>query len=116
MKEEQPHEMPSNVIVHAKSKTLEISWGDFRLTIPMATLRQCCPCSRCEKQRIDGRPVTTSETPPEVTAIDVVGQYALNVKFSDGHDRGIYPWAYLRSLEAAAAARYVGHDVSQCGI
>jgi DUF971 family protein len=32
--------------------------------------------------------------------IEPVGEQALNLGFSDGHDRGIYPWAYLRQLGA----------------
>lgn len=33
-----------------------------------------------------------------VAAVEPIGNYALRLFFSDGHDRGIYPWAYLREL------------------
>ncbi|MEZ2143418.1 gamma-butyrobetaine hydroxylase-like domain-containing protein [Bradyrhizobium sp. DN5] len=33
-----------------------------------------------------------------VAAIEPIGNYALRLSFSDGHDRGIYPWSYLREL------------------
>jgi DUF971 family protein len=33
-----------------------------------------------------------------LAAAEPVGQYALNLRFSDGHERGIYPWALLREL------------------
>ena len=33
-----------------------------------------------------------------VAAVEPIGNYALRLSFSDGHDRGIYPWSYLREL------------------
>ena len=38
-----------------------------------------------------------------ITDVHVVGGYAINLAFSDGHDRGIYPWTYLRLLSDAEA-------------
>lgn len=34
----------------------------------------------------------------EITALEPVGGFGVNIHFSDGHDRGIYPFAYLREL------------------
>jgi hypothetical protein len=31
----------------------------------------------------------------------LVGNYALKIRFSDGHDTGIYSWAYLRRIDPA---------------
>ena len=33
-----------------------------------------------------------------ITAVDPIGNYAIRLAFSDGHDRGIFPWAYLAEL------------------
>jgi len=30
--------------------------------------------------------------------MEAVGHYALRIRFSDGHDTGIYTWRYLREL------------------
>ena len=35
-----------------------------------------------------------------ITAIDPIGNYAVRLTFSDGHDRGIFPWPYLAELAA----------------
>ncbi|RUW64645.1 gamma-butyrobetaine hydroxylase-like domain-containing protein, partial [Mesorhizobium sp. M4B.F.Ca.ET.049.02.1.2] len=32
-----------------------------------------------------------------------IGSYAIRLVFSDGHDRGIYPWSYLREIADSAA-------------
>ena len=56
----------------------------------------------------------------KIVAIEPVGQYAIQLKFSDGHDTGIYSWDllygygrdqdsmwqhYLKRLEEAGATR-----------
>jgi DUF971 family protein len=33
-----------------------------------------------------------------ITAVDPVGNYAVRLAFSDGHDRGIFPWPYLAEI------------------
>jgi DUF971 family protein len=38
-----------------------------------------------------------------ITAVEPVGNYAVRVAFSDGHDRGIYPWAYLIEIDGASS-------------
>lgn len=32
---------------------------------------------------------------------ELVGNYAIRIRFSDGHDTGIYSWAYLRQIDPA---------------
>ncbi|MGY2990365.1 gamma-butyrobetaine hydroxylase-like domain-containing protein [Bradyrhizobium sp. USDA 4508] len=39
-----------------------------------------------------------------IAAIEPIGNYALRLHFSDGHDRGIYPWSYLRELAGQQSA------------
>lgn len=38
-----------------------------------------------------GGPLTAEE-------LELVGNYAVRIRFSDGHDTGLYTWSYLRSL------------------
>jgi DUF971 family protein len=38
-----------------------------------------------------------------ITAVEPIGNYAMRVIFSDGHDRGIFPWAYLTEIASADA-------------
>jgi DUF971 family protein len=60
-----------------------------------------------------------SETPPPpvkkrhvgVIGADPVGRYALRIRFSDGHDTGLYTWAYLAELadqKMSRMAAYLG--------
>ncbi|RTL52502.1 MAG: DUF971 domain-containing protein [Bradyrhizobiaceae bacterium] len=59
-------------------------------------LRLACKCAHCLRARIDGR---FPEAFPGIAIVDL-GQmgYGLNIAFSDGHTRGIYPLGYIVAL------------------
>ena len=59
-------------------------------------LRLSCKCAHCTRARFDNRfPGTFPGI--AITEIGDLG-YGLNIAFSDGHNRGIYPKPYLLSL------------------
>lgn len=68
------------------------------LRIAAEQLRLACKCAHCTRARFDGH---FPERFPGIamTGIGDLG-YGLNISFSDGHDRGIYPKPYLLSLTA----------------
>ncbi len=89
---------PLAVEVSADARALELAWADgSRASLPAPFLRANCRSAPAQRQRLEGR-----EVPPcrdlTITAVVPVGHYAINLAFSDGHARGIYPWAYLREL------------------
>ncbi|BBO05357.1 DUF971 family protein [Bradyrhizobium ottawaense] len=69
---------------------------DDALSVPAEKLRLSCKCAHCIRARFDGR---FPEHFPGI-AITEIGDlgYGLNISFSDGHNRGIYPKTYLLSL------------------
>ncbi|WP_339032851.1 gamma-butyrobetaine hydroxylase-like domain-containing protein [Bradyrhizobium symbiodeficiens] len=69
---------------------------DDALSVPAERLRLSCKCAHCTRARFDGR---FPERFPGI-AITEIGDlgYGLNISFSDGHNRGIYPKTYLLSL------------------
>lgn len=68
-------------------------------TLPAQRLRAACRCAHCRRAQIDG---LFPDAFPSVTIAQVapIGHYAVNLGFSDGHSRGIYPWSYLAELAA----------------
>ena len=98
-----PRELRSSA-AHA----LEITWADGSSdAIRFATLRSRCLCAECRSARQQGRAVADSES---ITLTDVVpcGPNAVQLVFSDGHARGIFPFSYLREL-ASRGATTAGH-------
>jgi DUF971 family protein len=69
---------------------------DGELALGAEQLRLACKCAHCTRARFDGR---FPERFPGI-AITEIGDfgYGLNISFSDGHNRGIYPKPYLLSL------------------
>lgn len=75
--------------------TLRLRWPDGEAALTAARLRAACKCGDCcaGRSRSDDAAVQLTDARP-------VGRYALQLVFSDGHDRGIYPWAWLQELAA----------------
>jgi len=69
--------------------------GEIRLTAEH--LRAACKCAHCTRARIDG---VFPERFDGIAVVQVspIGDYAINLAFSDGHARGIYPWPFLLGL------------------
>jgi DUF971 family protein len=84
-------------------RVLTVIWDNGDITsLPAELLRRNSRAASALRAAIDDDP-----PPPDVgihlTDIQLIGAYAVQLSFSDGHDRGIYPWSYLRELAVAAA-------------
>jgi len=90
-----PH--PLEVRRLAEARRLRITWSDgHESEYPFAYLRGWCPCASCQGHGNERRYVHAADA--ELAHVGVVGKYALNLAWSDGHDTGIYSYRYLREL------------------
>ena len=88
-------------IMQEGRRGLRITWADGReCGYTAAGLRRACPCAQCVNEWTGERVLKAEAVSEEVEIgdIDLVGRYALNFRFSDGHDSGIYSFRYLREL------------------
>jgi DUF971 family protein len=92
---------PDEVIIRAARSQLVLVFADGTLTIGAPRLRAACRCADCRRERID-RDAAPDNGNATIADVRLVGDHALNIAFSDGHDRGIYPWSYLRELAQEA--------------
>lgn len=97
---------PKQIKIIDKEK-LNVIWDDdASSTIPLKYLRDECPCASCKGETIlfkTYRPASLTVFSPEmykVKAIEVVGDYAIQITWKDGHNTGIYTWDYLKTLES----------------
>lgn len=77
--------------------SLEMTTSDGnRVMLAAETLRLACKCAHCTRARFDGR---FPDRFPGIAIVEIgdLG-YGLNIAFSDGHNRGIYPKSYLLGL------------------
>ena len=88
---------------------LAIAWSDGAESyLPLEALLRACPCAVCGGEPdVMGRLVrpTVSYTPESFTlrGFQIVGGYALQPSWGDGHGSGLYPFPYLRRLAAQTA-------------
>ena len=78
---------------------LVLQWEDGEHSISHARLRGACPCSQCRAARALGA-IAVVAADVRVERVESQG-YGVQLVFSDGHERGIYPWTYLRTLMAS---------------
>jgi len=87
---------PTEVKLHQKSQVLEISFDDgqtFRL--PSEFLRVHSPSAEVRGHGPGQEVLQVGKKDVQILAVEPVGSYALQFRFSDGHDTGIYSWDLL---------------------
>lgn len=88
-------------IIEENEREISILWSDEAETrYNAAQLRRNCPCASCVNEWT-GEKILKAESVSDDIVIDstsVVGRYALNFHFSDGHETGIYSFQFLRKL------------------
>jgi len=89
--------IPDRVDIDMRARTLLLHWPDgTRQRIAHHALRLACPCVACRRLRLRDVPPTTDDS-VAVSMLNPAG-YGVQVVFTDGHDRGIYPWPYLERI------------------
>ena len=92
-------------IIEESDSELTISWSDDSETHYLAAnLRRSCPCAMCVNEWTGEKILSDESVSDNVhfTHISIVGRYALNFHFSDGHETGIYSFAMLKRLGETA--------------
>jgi len=83
---------------------LAIQWNDgIESYLDLQFLRRACPCAACGGEpdvlgNIMRPSVSYSDNSFELTGFEIVGGYAIQPRWADGHSTGIYSFQYLRRL------------------
>lgn len=95
----EPATWPMDITLHQATGRLDVLWNDGRLArLGGNRLRAACRCAACENSRRAGQAPQQEAATALVTELRPVGEIGLQLVFSDGHERGIYPWSLLREL------------------
>lgn len=131
------HLTPTELTVRKQSRLLEIMFDDgTHFSLPFEFLRVYSPSAEVKGHGPGQEVLQTGMRDVLLTALDPIGNYAVQPHFSDGHNTGIYTWDYLHwlgthqaqlwedylaRLEAAGFSRESGRDApmqksgSACG-
>jgi DUF971 family protein len=108
-----PRKKPTSVKIHVKNGTgVDITWADGHSShYEFAYLRDECPCATCNDAREKKAALGDVASPfkssaalpmfkpkPRAQAATVVGNYAVQISFTDGHSTGIYSYDHLRNI------------------
>ncbi len=111
-------------------KAFQIEWKDGHTSwYPYTYLRQMCPCAECAIIRHKGKDIHSLFSPQgdgDVTLIEVsediqptdiqlVGRYALQFSWNDGHNTGIYPFDVLRETCPGHECMPIQHNENEEG-
>jgi DUF971 family protein len=92
-----------------KDRGLTVQWNDGTTShYPIAYLRRMSPSADAKalREELARNPLTvlpsgSAKQSGPLTALDaeLVGHYAIRIRFSDGHDTGLFSWKYLKEIE-----------------
>lgn len=91
-----------------KDRGLTVEWADGSTSYySIAYLRRMSPSAEARQLREEmaKNPLTVlpasarSSGPISADSAEMVGNYAIRIRFSDGHDTGIFSWVYLREID-----------------
>ena len=115
---------PTALTLHQKSRVLEIAFDDGKsYRLPFEFLRVHSPSAEVRGHGPGQEVLQTGKKEVDITRVEPVGSYAIQLCFSDGHDTGIYSWdllyqygvqqetmwrQYLERMEKAGASREPG--------
>ena len=95
---------PTALTVHKQSRLLEVAFDDgSSFSLPFELLRVYSPSAEVRGHGAGQEVLQTGMRDILLTALEPVGNYAVQPHFSDGHNTGIYTWAYLHWLGANQA-------------
>jgi DUF971 family protein len=95
---------PTDITVHGQSRVLEVGFSDgARFRIPFELMRVYSPSAEVQGHGPGQETLQTGKRDVELEALDPVGNYAVQPRFSDGHDTGIFAWDYLYFLGSQEA-------------
>ncbi|MGB0204437.1 MAG: gamma-butyrobetaine hydroxylase-like domain-containing protein [Neptuniibacter sp.] len=112
--------LPSQIKLHKKSRTLELTYGDDSFELSAEYLRVYSPSAEVRGHGIGNGVLQTGKKLVGIKELIPTGNYALKIVFDDGHDSGLYTWdclhdlaynfqhywsKYLQDIEAAGASR-----------
>jgi len=99
---------PEHIAI-SKSKGIKIDWKDqHHSDYPLGYLRDECPCATCtgahgaepQRSNYSAPPSPFQMYTPKLKMLSVepVGQYAIRIDWSDGHNTGIYSFDHFRKI------------------
>jgi len=101
---------PTELRLDKERRVLTVTFDDGRsFALPAELLRVLSPSAEVQGHSPDQRVTVAGKQSVGIVRLEPVGNYAVRIVFDDGHDTGLYVWAYLRELGENRDARWQGY-------
>ena len=98
---------PTKLKLDKDKRTLTVAFDDgAQFALPAELLRVFSPSAEVQGHSAEQRVTVPGKKNVRILELDPVGTYAVRITFDDGHDTGLYMWAYLRDLSESQEARF----------
>ena len=96
--------------LRTRSRVLEVAFEDgARFLLPFEYLRVHSPSAEVKGHGPGQEVLVLGKQNVGISAVEPVGQYAVKLVFDDGHDTGLYTWAYLLELGKAHETKWAAY-------
>lgn len=89
--------------VHFDENAITLSWSDGEtVSVANTELRKACSCALCVDEMTRKPLLDPAAIPADIYAesVGIIGNYAITVDWSDGHNTGFFPYKTIRQLSA----------------
>lgn len=90
--------IPQEIRLNQERNQLTLVYADEECTLSAEYLRVYSPSAEVRGHGVGQEVLQTGKRFVQITDLEAVGQYALKITYSDGHDSGLYDWNYLYNL------------------
>jgi DUF971 family protein len=107
---------PTDIVLHRASHALEVAFDDgSRFTLSCEYLRVESPSAEVQGHGPGQKVLVAGKRDVNITGIEPIGNYAVLLRFDDGHDSGLYSWSYLHELGREYEARWASYLAALAG-
>lgn len=102
--------VPTALHVRRASNRLDVGYADGAAwQLPAEYLRVESPSAAVQGHAPDQKKIIGGKRAVGIAAVEPIGHYAVRIRFTDGHDTGIYTWDYLHDLGREQDARWAAY-------
>lgn len=103
----------TEICLHQTSRVLQVSFDDGQtFSLPCEYLRVESPSAEVQGHGPSQKVLVAGKYKVGITAIEPVGNYAVLLRFDDGHDTGIFSWNVLYTLGSEYAIRWPAYEAA----
>jgi DUF971 family protein len=101
---------PTELRLDAAKAALTVSFDTGeRFVLPAEYLRVESPSAEVQGHGPSQKQIVTGKESVAIEALEPVGNYAVRIRFDDGHDTGLFSWDYLHELGREQGAKWAAY-------